>query len=582
MCATPACTVTFGALGQLTSNSQPMNRELLAARAVSRTWVPTGKKAFPQTPVVPVRVNVQSIPAGDEVTRPSPLPPRASDTLPLLAANSDVTVRTVPTRAPPASATMTADWLFVVGFVVTVNIAVVAPAGTVTVAGTVATTVLSLLRKTVVPPVGAADARRTVPVTEVPPITEVALRLTLVTAGPVAAGVTDRVKARVAVPCVARMMADWLVVTAEVATTKVAVVAFGATVTAAGTLATALSLDRATVMPLWVAGAVRVTVPVAGEPPVTDSGEMLRFANVGVAEVTVNRAVRLTPPAVAVITDELVLVVVPATTVNVVAFAPAATVTLDGTVAAARLPLVSDTTTPPFGAAWLRVTVPVPFEPSTTVSGLTTNPVRVGPDTAAGVTVSRAERATPPAETEMVTELVWATDTVAIGNVVLVEPPGTVTLEGTDATAPLLLVTATFWPAAGAGAESTTVPVEDAPPVTLDGLRATLLGVAAAVVTVHPDRDVWTGEAEPSSTSTVQSPGGVKLRSMRKVPELSLVPMATPSTVMVRLARARPSRRRVPPFISARETVTTALAAGVARSVTTRPSRRTAALHEDR
>jgi hypothetical protein len=211
MCATPAWIVTLGASRQLTSKSQPRNREPASGRASSRMLVPTGKNTLPQVPVAPVRVRVQSIPAGDDVTRPSPLPPLARDRLPLLAENSDVTVSTAPTRPPPASATMTDDWLLVVGLVSTVNVAVVAPAGTTTVDGTVATAVLSLLRKTVVPPEGAADPRRTVPVTGVPPTTELSLRVTLVTAGPVAAGVTESVKARLAVPCVARMIVDWLV-----------------------------------------------------------------------------------------------------------------------------------------------------------------------------------------------------------------------------------------------------------------------------------------------------------------------------------------------------------------------------------
>ena len=544
MWPTPACTVTSGALRQLTSNSQPRKRELPAARAVSRTCVPAGKNALPQVPVVEVRVNVQSIPAGDDVTRPSPFPPRARDTLPLFAANSDVTVRTAPTRPPPASATMTDDWLLVVGLVSTVKGAVVAPAGTITDAGTVATAVLSLLRKTVVPPVGAADASRTLPDTGVPPTTELAPRVTLVTAGPVAAGVTARVKARLAVLCVARMTVDWLVVTGDVVTVNDAVLAPGETVTAAGTLAIALSLLNDTVMPLPVAGAVSVTVPVAEEPPVTDSGEMLRFDKVGFADVTVKRAVTLTPPALAVITEELVLVVVPELTVNDAAVAPAATVTPAGTVAADALPLLSDTTTPPVGAAASRVTVPVLVDPSTTVSGLRLRPVNVGLDEAAGATVSTAERDTPPAVAEMVTELVWVTDIVVTVNVVLVEPPGTVTLAGTDATAGLLLARATLCPPEGALADRVMLPVTCAPPVTLVGLRATLDGVGAAgAVTVQPDRRAFAGVADPSLTSMVQSAGGVKLRSIRKSPELSLVPVATPSTVIVRLARARPSRR---------------------------------------
>lgn len=500
--------VTSGASGQLTSKSQPRKREPSAARAVSRTCVPAGRNALLQVPVVVSRVNVQSIPAGDEVTLPSPFPPRARETLPLLAENSDVTVMTAPTRPPPASATMSDDWLFVVGLVSTVKVAVAAPAATATEGGTVAAAVLSLLRKTVVPPEGAAESRRTVPVTGVPPTTESSFRVTLVTAGPLASGVTDSVKARDSVPWAARMIVDWLVVTGVVVTVNDAVLAPGATVTLAGTLTIVLSLLSVTVMPPSVAGAVSVIVPVADEPPVTDSGVMLRLDSVGESVVTVKSAVRLTPAATAVITEELVPDVVPETTVNDALLAPAGTVTLTGTVAAAVLPLVSETTTPPVGAAALSVTVPVLFDPSTTVSGFKLRPVSVGLDEAPGVTVSDVERDTPPAVAEIVTELVWVTDVVVTVNVVLVEPAGTVTLAGTDATAPLLLARPTLCPPDGALDASVTVPVDDSPPVTLSGLRARLDGVGMeGDVTVQPDKRAFVGVADPSFTSTVQSAG---------------------------------------------------------------------------
>ena len=63
------------------------------------------------------------------------------------------------------------------GLVVIVNIAVVAPAGTVTLAGICAAAVLLLVRVTIAPPDGAGPVNFTVPVDEVPPITEVGLRV---------------------------------------------------------------------------------------------------------------------------------------------------------------------------------------------------------------------------------------------------------------------------------------------------------------------------------------------------------------------------------------------------------------------
>src|SRR5579872_101539 len=56
-------------------------------------------------------------------------------------------------------------------FVVTVNVAVVAPAATVTLAGTCTAVVLLLDKVTLAPPVGAAPLSVTVPVDEAPPVT---------------------------------------------------------------------------------------------------------------------------------------------------------------------------------------------------------------------------------------------------------------------------------------------------------------------------------------------------------------------------------------------------------------------------
>jgi hypothetical protein len=62
--------------------------------------------------------------------------------------------------------------------VVTENVAVVAPAETITLAGTWAAVVLLLDSATVAPPVGAAPLNVTVPFDEVPPVTLVGFRET--------------------------------------------------------------------------------------------------------------------------------------------------------------------------------------------------------------------------------------------------------------------------------------------------------------------------------------------------------------------------------------------------------------------
>ena len=82
-------------------------------------------------------------------------------------------------------------------------------------------------------------------------------------------------------------------------------------------------------------------------------------------------------------------------TANVTLVAPAATVTLGGTVAAAVLLLESATVAPPAGAAPLSVTVPVEEFPPVTVVGFSDSDDRGGGGGDAGVTVSEAERVAP-------------------------------------------------------------------------------------------------------------------------------------------------------------------------------------------
>ena len=76
-------------------------------------------------------------------------------------------------------------------------------------------------------------------------------------------------------------------------------------------------------------------------------------------------------------------------TMKVAVVAPAATVTLAGTVAAEVLLLDRDTMAPPTGAGPLRVTVPVEGLPPTTLVGFTATEDMV---TGTGVTISAAVR----------------------------------------------------------------------------------------------------------------------------------------------------------------------------------------------
>src|SRR5947208_15420097 len=83
--------------------------------------------------------------------------------------------------------------------------------------------------------------------------------------------------------------------------------------------------------------------------------------------------------------------------VNVALVAPAATVTLEGTVAAAVLLLESATCAPPAGAAPLNVTVPVEdCVPPIALGGLSVSDESVAGGGGAGATVIEAVRVTPP------------------------------------------------------------------------------------------------------------------------------------------------------------------------------------------
>ena len=84
-------------------------------------------------------------------------------------------------------------------------------------------------------------------------------------------------------------------------------------------------------------------------------------------------------------------------------------------------------------------------------------------------------------EAEILADVATITMDVFTGNVALVAPAGTVTVDGTPAAA-LSLASATWAPPAGAGPLSVTVPVDDCtPPITPAGFRVNDATVGSGV-----------------------------------------------------------------------------------------------------
>lgn len=267
--------------------------------------------------------------------------------------------------------------------VVTVKVTLEAPAGIVTVKGTCAMELL-LHTNAVPPPDGAVPFRLNVPVEEFPPLTDVGFSVTDASV----AAFTVNVLLLVVPLNVAEMLDDVDDDCPLVLIVKVVVRAPPGTVTVAGTVAAeVLLLESVTTRPADGATDPRVTVPVELFPPTTVLGLIVSDDRTG--GLTVRVAVLATPNVAVMVT--LVVFATPLlVTVKDAVVAPARTVTLAGTCAAAVLPLLSVTTDPPVGAAAFRVTVPVELLPPVTEVGL-----KDTADTEGGLTVSVAV-ADPP------------------------------------------------------------------------------------------------------------------------------------------------------------------------------------------
>lgn len=192
----------------------------------------------------------------------------------------------------------------------------------------------------------------------------------------------------------------------------------------------------------------------------------------------VSVALALCPLYVAVISEEVVELVVSVVIGKLACVAPAPTVTVEGTVAAAVLPLINAITAPPAGAAPLSVTVPVDEVPPIAEVGL-----RARADTDAGFTVKITDPLEPLNVAVIVTCCWLATPPVVTGKVALLVPVATGIEAGTLATAELLLESVTL-EYDGAAPERFTVPAVVLPPTTGVGFMTTELtaGVTSKLI----------------------------------------------------------------------------------------------------
>src|SRR3989442_1594166 len=136
----------------------------------------------------------------------------------------------------------------------------------------------------------------------------------------------------------------------------------------------------------------------------------------------------------------------------------------------------------------------------------------------------------------MVTEVDVATGLVLTVKVAVVAPLGTVTLDGTVATPGLVLERETRAPPLGAGPLNVTVPVEELPPVTLDGLKVRESRVAAWLAGLFISTGTLLESKSPTATDAGLWPAP-KVSAARKVP--SPLPSSTETMLEPKLATAR-------------------------------------------
>jgi hypothetical protein len=324
-----------------------------------------------------------------------------------------------------AEAETTAVASAVTALTVAAKVAVVAPAATVTDAGSETEALLSD-NVTAVPPVGAATLKVTVQLDVPAALKEVGEQLSELTVGTmVAVSVIEAV--RLTEFAVAVTVAVLPVVMVPAVAEKVAVVAPDATVTEAGTVKVVLLSEIASAKPPDGAALLNVTVQVLAAPEARLEG--LQLSAEGVAGATkVSVLVAEVELAVAVTTAVASAVTALTVAANVAVVEPAATVTDAGSETEA---LLSErfTAVPPVGAATDKVTVQLDVPAALKEVGVQLRELTVG--TTGAVRAMEAVRLTEFAAAVTVAVLPVVMVPAAAEKVAVVAPDATVTEAGT-------------------------------------------------------------------------------------------------------------------------------------------------------
>ena len=409
----------------------------------------------------PVLPTTTRSPAGLDDTD-SPLRPLAV-TVSVAVPPGGVIVRAALRVVPPNAPLIVAEVEAVTDPVVTVNVALVAPDATVTLAGTVAT-VLLLVSETTAPPVGAAVVSVTLPCDAVPPTTLVGVTESADKDAGGGGADTVNTALRVEPPDAPLMVTDVDAPTAAVVTVKDTLVAPAGTVMLPGVVAAdVLLLASVTMAPPLGAAPDSVAVPWTLPPPTTLVGLSAIEESVGVDGVTVNVADCVTPPPDTEIVTTVCTVTAEVKTLKPPLSVPAGIWTLAGTEATAGLLLVRAKVSsgPANGSGDAMVTRPKELPPNPTVEvGLSVN----DEGGCCGVNVTGACTLTPFQVAVTVAVVFAETPLVGIANDTD-QLPGATNTDAGGVTASELLDSVTEAPPGGAWPVNMTMPPGCAPPL---------------------------------------------------------------------------------------------------------------------